>query len=143
MEPTNIRFGGGSAATVLHPLVGVVLLATIALIFLLPRKYVLVPLLSTAILVPFGQVVVVVGIHFTVYRILVLFGLVRLMTTRPTPGMSRLAGGLNGIDRGDSVSGRAYDHRIAGRVHRYCIRRLIAIVAPNKREVGDCRSRCV
>ncbi len=99
MEPTNIRFGGGSAATVLHPLVGVVVLATIALIFLLPRKYVLVPLLSTAILVPFGQVVVVGGIHFTVYRILVLFGLVRLMTTRPTPGMSRLAGGLNGIDR--------------------------------------------
>ena len=98
MEPTNIRFGGGSEATVLHPLVAIALLAAVTLIFLLPRKYVLVPLLWTAILVPFGQVVVLGGVHFTVYRILVLFGLMRLATTKLPPGMNRLAGGFNAID---------------------------------------------
>ncbi len=82
----------------LHPLVAIALLAAVTLIFLLPRKYVLVPLLWTAILVPFGQVVVLGGVHFTVYRLLVLFGLMRLATTKLPPGMNRLAGGFNAID---------------------------------------------
>ncbi len=83
----------------LHPLVALVMLITIAMIFVLPRKHALVPLLATAILVPFGQVVVVGGIHFTVYRILVLFGLIRLATANIPVGTSRLAGGFNTIDR--------------------------------------------
>lgn len=97
MEPTNIRFGGGSASSILHPLVALALLITIALIFILPRKYVFVPLLLTAFLTPFGQVVVLGGIHFTVYRILVLFGLARLARTK-IPGEGRLPGGFTSID---------------------------------------------
>ena len=86
MEPTNIRFGGGAATTILHPLVAVALLITVILTCFAPRKYVLAPWLLTALLVPFGQVVVLGGVHFTVYRIIVLFGLVRLIRTAPQTG---------------------------------------------------------
>lgn len=99
MEPTNNRFGGGAIETILHPLVLVALLVAITLMFLLPRKYVLVPFLLTVFLVPFGQVVVLGGIHFSVYRILVIFGLARLAATRFPSATSRLAGGSNSIDR--------------------------------------------
>ena len=98
MEPTNIRFGGGSAVTVLSPFVAVAMLTAIMLFFLLPRKYILAPLLVTWFLVPFGQVVVVGGIHFTVYRILILAGLARLLTLRLSSDPLRLAGGFNSID---------------------------------------------
>lgn len=99
MEPENLRFGGGASHTILHPLVAVALVVTIALILLLPRKYVMVPSLLMVFLVPFGQVVVLGGVHFTVYRITVLFGLVRLAITRLPAGRGRLAGGFNTIDR--------------------------------------------
>jgi hypothetical protein len=99
VEPEHIRFGGGASQTVLHPLVLVALLVAIALIFLRPRKYAIVPFLLIALMVPFGQVVVVSGVHFTVYRILVLLGLVRLAATKPPSARGRLAGGFNSIDR--------------------------------------------
>jgi hypothetical protein len=97
VEPANIRFGGGANHTILHPLVALALLLTIALIFILQRKYVVVPFLLTAFLTPFGQVVVLGGVHFTVYRILVIFGLARLAKTK-IPGSGRLPGGFNSID---------------------------------------------
>ena len=99
MEPTNIRFGGGAATTILHPLVAVALLITVILTCFAPRKYVLAPWLLTALLVPFGQVVVLGGVHFTVYRIIVLFGLVRLIRTAPQTGGHSFVGGFCGVDR--------------------------------------------
>jgi hypothetical protein len=95
VEPANNRFGGGATDTVLHPLVAVVLCITIALIFWLPRKYVVIPWLSIVLLVPFGQVLVLGGVHLTAYRIIILFGLVRVATA----GTGRLAGGFTAIDR--------------------------------------------
>jgi hypothetical protein len=99
VEPAHIRFGGGAADTILHPLIALVLCVTIALIFWLPRKHVVIPLLLTVFLVPVGQVVVLGGVHFTVYRIIILSGLVRLAGTRLLGGKRLFAGGLNGIDR--------------------------------------------
>jgi hypothetical protein len=99
VEPINIRFGGGAAESILHPMVALILVVTIALTLFGPRKYVIIPWLSTALLVPFGQVLVLGGVHFTVYRIIVLFGLVRLAKTRLQAGTGWLAGGLSGIDR--------------------------------------------
>jgi len=64
----------------------------------LPRKYVVIPSLLMVFLVPFGQVVVLGGIHFTVYRVVVLCGLIKLATTSSS-ATSRLAGGFNSIDR--------------------------------------------
>jgi hypothetical protein len=98
VEPTNIRFGGGASHTILHPLVAAALFATIVLIFLLPRKYVVVPMLLTVFLVPFGQVAVLGGVHFTVYRIVILFGLARLVTSKLSARETRLAGGFSGVD---------------------------------------------
>jgi hypothetical protein len=92
-------YGGGATDTILHPLVAVAMLITIALIFLLPRKYVVIPFLLTVFLVPLGQVVVIGGIHFTVYRIITLFGCARLAREKFLSKGRFLAGGFNPIDR--------------------------------------------
>jgi len=99
VEPQNFRFGGGAADTLLHPLVAVAMLVTIVLIFVLPRKYVIVPFLLTIFLFPYGQCVVLGGVHFFVSRILIIAGLARLAAAQPSSSASRLAGGFNGIDR--------------------------------------------
>ncbi len=77
MEPENIRFGGGAADTMLHPLVALCLLIAIALIFVLPRRQAIIPLLLGTFLVPLGQVIVVAGIHFPVLRVLILCAFLR------------------------------------------------------------------
>jgi hypothetical protein len=96
MEPTGIRFGGGVAATLLHPLVAVAMVLAIILMVFLPRKYVIVPLLLAIFFIPKGQVLVMAGVHFTAAKILFLTGLVRWATTRRS---LTLAGGFNSIDR--------------------------------------------
>jgi hypothetical protein len=92
-------YGGGATSTVLHPLVAVAMLITAALILLLPRKYVVVPFLLSVFLVPLGQVVVLGGLHFTVYRIITLFGCARLVREKFSSQGRLLAGGFNPIDR--------------------------------------------
>lgn len=96
MEPDHYRFGGGSSATVLHPLVAVAMVLAIFLILWAPLKNVLAPLLFAIFLIPKGQVLVLAGIHLNVYRIILLAGLVRwVISKRKAP----LAGGFNSIDR--------------------------------------------
>lgn len=96
MEPEHYRFGGGSSATVLHPLVAVAMLLAIVLTLCLSRKYVIIPVLLANLLIPRGQVVVLVGVHFTVARIILLFALGRWVASRRE---SPLAGGFNFMDR--------------------------------------------
>jgi hypothetical protein len=96
MEPEHFRFGGGSAGTVLHPLVALVMILVIILILRLPRRRILAPLLLAIFLIPSGQVVLLAGVHLNVYRIILLAGLVRWMVSRHT---SALAGGFTSIDR--------------------------------------------
>src|SRR5271157_1060722 len=99
MEPEHIRFGGGVTDTLLHPLAAAELALAILLILCLPRKYASVPLLLAIFTSPFGQVVVLGGIHFPVFRILVIFGLLRCVTARPLWQTGGFAGGFNSIDR--------------------------------------------
>ena len=82
MIPEHLKFGGGASETVLHPAVLVAMLLTAILLFVLPRKYRVVPLLSMCFLVPLGQQVLVGGVHFHVLRILILAGCVRMMTEK-------------------------------------------------------------
>ena len=96
MEPQHYRFGGGSAATVLHPLVALATVLAIILILRLPRRHVLAPFLLAIFLIPKGQVVVLAGLHFNVYRIILLAGLARWIASRRS---SMIAGGFNSIDR--------------------------------------------
>src|ERR1700720_3994901 len=79
MQPENFRFGGGESETVLHPIVLVAMLIAIALIFLLPRKYVIWPVMCLAFLVPLGQEILIGGLHFFVFRIIILTVALRML----------------------------------------------------------------
>jgi hypothetical protein len=96
MEPENYRFGGGSSATLIHPLVAVAMVVAIILIFRLPRKHIVTPLLLAIFLIPKGQVLVLAGIHLNVYRIILLAGLARQAILKRSSERMR---GLNSIDR--------------------------------------------
>lgn len=96
MEPQNLRFGGGSTATLLHPLVAVAMLLAIVLVFCLPRKQVIIPLLLGVMLIPKGQVIVVAGVHFTAAKILFLTGMLRWLIMK---GSLTLEGRFGLIDR--------------------------------------------
>ena len=91
-----MRFGGGAEATFLHPLVAVAMLLAIILVLCLPRKYVIVPLLLSFFCIPKGQVVVLAGLHFNVFRILILTALVRWAMLRRS---AQLTCGFNSLDR--------------------------------------------
>lgn len=82
MQPENFRFGGGASETILHPIVLVAMLIAIALIFLLPRKYVIWPVFCMAFLVPLGQEILVGGLHFLVLRIIILTVAFRMLISR-------------------------------------------------------------
>ena len=81
MQPENFRFGGGASETILHPIVLVAMLIAMALILLLPRKYVIWPVISAAFLIPLGQEILISGLHFSVYRIIILTVVVRMLAS--------------------------------------------------------------
>jgi hypothetical protein len=89
------RFGGGIGETVLHPFVLVLMLLAIVLFFVLPRKYVIVPVMVTTFLIPVGQQIVIGGAHLFIARILILVAFIRAVTSKPK---SMYAGGWNSID---------------------------------------------
>jgi hypothetical protein len=98
MEPRGPNFGGGATASIFHPAVVLAMLLAIALFFMLPRKYVIVPVLATQLLIPLGQQFYIAGIHLFIYRILILVAFIRvLVMDRPTQ-KSMYAGGWNSID---------------------------------------------
>jgi hypothetical protein len=79
MQPENFRFGGGAGQTLLHPLVLAALLVTVLLIFLLPRRYLVMPLLACTFLIPLPQELLIGGVHFFVFRLLVIAFAVRML----------------------------------------------------------------
>lgn len=99
MEPEHIRFGGGAAETILHPIVAVWLLIAIVLILVLPRKLVITPFLLAFFTIPVGQVVLVGGVHFTCLRILILAGLARMAISGMSSSGGTFAGGFNPVDK--------------------------------------------
>lgn len=94
---TGPEYGGGATSSLLHPLVLLGMLVAMALILLLPKKYVIVPFLLCVFLSPLGQQVYVLGVHWFVIRLIVLVGLVRVPMFRKTQGMT-FAGGANPVD---------------------------------------------
>jgi hypothetical protein len=70
------RFGGGGD-TFLTP-VGLVLIVLLCgLILVLPRKYRMIPLLIGSILIPISQQLVVGGLHFMIFRVLIVLTAIR------------------------------------------------------------------
>ncbi|MHB8539106.1 MAG: hypothetical protein ACYDCS_13980 [Candidatus Dormibacteria bacterium] len=92
-------FGGGATETVLHPVVLVAMLIAIALMLVLPRKYVLAPFLCVSFLTPVGQEVYIGGLHVFVLRILILIGWVRVVGTKWFSKSDPLSGGFSSIDK--------------------------------------------
>ena len=82
MPPGNNTFGGGTAETVLGTGVLVIMLVSLVVIFLVPRKYVMAPLMFGVFLVPAGETLVLGGVHLFVSRILILAGLIRVICSR-------------------------------------------------------------
>jgi len=68
-----------SGETSIHPAILVATIVATVLILLLPRKYVVVPLLLLSIPIPLGQVVMVGTFHFPTSRILLLFAGMRVL----------------------------------------------------------------
>jgi hypothetical protein len=96
--PENYKFGGGASGTLLHPLVLVALLLALILIFVLPRKYLIGPLVLMAFWVPMGQQLYIAGIHLFVLRLVILVSFIRALASRKGPDEPLLANGWNGVD---------------------------------------------
>ena len=88
--PTELQRFGGGGTTTLNPAVLAVLCVGTLLIFVLPRKYVAVPLLALALLIPMEQQVVVGGLHFMMARILILAGWARVVVMQFSGARVRL-----------------------------------------------------
>ena len=91
-------FGGGLNASIIHPIVLIAMILSIILILVLPRKYIVIPLLLMIFLAPWGQQIYVAGVHLFVPRILILVALARVSFLNPNSPKSRFAGGLNPVD---------------------------------------------
>jgi len=97
--PENYKYGGGASGSLMHPIVAALVLLAIVGLFALPRKYSALPILWTVLLVPGTQQIYVAGVHLFAIRLVVLFGLIRMISSGEGPGGKRLPGGMNGIDR--------------------------------------------
>ncbi|HZH84709.1 MAG TPA: hypothetical protein VFD87_16300 [Phototrophicaceae bacterium] len=99
MIPQNLRFGGGVADTVFNPAVALIVIVAGALICFLPRRKAIVPFLLTSLLLPGDQILVVGGLHFTLLRILLLFGMIRIFVIKGPGKWDVFSGGLNAVDK--------------------------------------------
>ena len=99
MQSENNNFGGGVAATLLHPAVAVAMVIIVVLTFLLPRKYVIFPFLLGTVLIPLPQELYIAGAHLFVFRILILSGCLRMLWAKLSSKIPIFVGGLNAVDR--------------------------------------------
>ena len=93
MEP----FGTGGE-TYVHPAVALAMFVVGIVVFCVPRKYVIVPLLVAAFIIPMDQVVVLGTFHFQMLRILILLGWIRVIATKLSSGVRLFSQGWNAID---------------------------------------------
>jgi hypothetical protein len=97
--PKHFQFGGGVGETLLHPIVLVAMVVSAILILFLPRKYVIVPVVLTSLLVPLAQQIFLGGVHLFVIRIIILVGCLRMLITKMSSQEGLLAGGFNSVDK--------------------------------------------
>ncbi|PYU58907.1 MAG: hypothetical protein DMG55_15055, partial [Acidobacteria bacterium] len=93
-----MAFGGGVSETALSPFIAILLILAGILIFVLPRHRVIVPFLVAAMLIPNNQVLLIGFLHFPTLRILVLFGLIRMCSTKISSKTDIFSRGWNKID---------------------------------------------
>ena len=76
-----------------------ILAVTIVLMFVLPRKYIIVPVFLTLFLLPVGQQITVAGVHLYLTRILVMLGGIRVISAKMTSPDEVFGGGFTSIDK--------------------------------------------
>jgi len=92
-------FGGGYTDTNMHPAVALALIVAIALLLRLPRKYAVVPFLLAVFLLPVGQQLYLGGVHLYVPRLIIFFGIARLVWTKLRSNTQIFTGGFNDLDK--------------------------------------------
>jgi len=75
---SHFNFGGGGD-TFSTPLALCCFVVALVLICVLPRKYAVVPLLIAGLLIPVDHQIVITGLHFMLYRVLIAGGLLRII----------------------------------------------------------------
>jgi hypothetical protein len=98
MGPDHLRFGGGVTQSVLNPAILVLILIAGVLLCVWPRKKALAVFLAAAILIPMDQVLLIGPAHFPMLRILVFFGIVRMIREKASAKRRVFSGGINRID---------------------------------------------
>jgi hypothetical protein len=96
--PEHLNFGGGVGGSVFSPVAFIITLLAGILILGLPRAKAIVPYLAGAILIPTDQILVLGSLHFPMHRILLLFGLIRVVWTKLAGNEEVLVGGMNAVD---------------------------------------------
>lgn len=98
MGPDHLKFGGGVSQTVLHPAILLLVLIAGVLICVWPRKRAIVAFLAAALLIPMDQVLLIGPAHFPMLRILIVFGIIRILKDKISAGRPLFSGGMNKID---------------------------------------------
>lgn len=75
----GIPIHGGYGETDIHPIALVSILISGVLILLLPRRYVIIPIIFMAVLIPMQQRVVLGGLNFMIIRIMIMFAYIRII----------------------------------------------------------------
>lgn len=99
MEPENLKFGGGASQTALNPIVLMVVIIVGILICMRGRRQVIALFLGAGILIPLDQVLVVGPIHFPMLRVLLLFGMFRMMRDKMSSKLVVFSGGVTPLDK--------------------------------------------
>jgi hypothetical protein len=86
------------SGTVLHPAVLIAVLLAGVLMCVWPRRRAIIPFLAAAILIPTDQVLLIGPAHFPMLRLLVLFGIVRIVKEMISSKARLFSGGMNKID---------------------------------------------
>jgi hypothetical protein len=94
----HLRFGGGVSESVLNPAVLILVLIAGVLICILPRSRAVGAFLAAALLIPMDQVLLIGPAHFSMVRVLVLFGIVRILKDKMSSKLPLFSGGRNRLD---------------------------------------------
>jgi hypothetical protein len=97
LQDQMLRFGGGSDSSTITAGTAIFVAAAILLLFLLPKKYTVAPFLFASLFIPYGQLIVIGGLHFNVYRTMLPFAWLRVLMGRSDDSEHTFK--LNGIDK--------------------------------------------
>ena len=94
----HLKFGGGTSLTFLNPAVLVAILIAGAVICFGSRKKTMAAFLGASLLIPLDQVLLIGPAHFPMLRILILFGIVRILREKAAAKLRVFSQGINKID---------------------------------------------